>query len=131
VRITQGAAVGHVQAPHPNAAAGRAQGAGFRRGGHLGFATPAGLAVEADLHIVQTNARGDCHTVPLIEADVCDLVAEFEQRQSGELAIGAFGLLHGQYVDVGASKPVDDAVQAGADRIHIPGGEPQGAVGHG
>src|ERR1700761_7895285 len=73
VRITQGAAVGHVQAPHPNAAAGRAQGAGFGRGGHLGFATPAGLAVEADLHIVQTNARGDGHTVPLIETDVRDL----------------------------------------------------------
>ena len=69
VRILQGAAVGHVQAPHPHAAAGRAQRAGLGgRGSSSGLLLQVGWPVEADLDVVQADPRRDRHAVPLVEA---------------------------------------------------------------
>ena len=99
--------------------------AGLRGRGHLGLAAPGGLAVEADLDVVEADPRGDRHAVPLVEADVGDLVAQRRERHGGELGVGALGLLHGQHVDVGAGQPVDDAVHPGADRVDVPGGQSQ------
>lgn len=84
-----------------------------------------GWPVEPNPHVVEADAGCDRHAVPLIEADVCDVIAEFEQRQGRELAVRALGLLHGQHVDIGAPKPIEDTIQPGANRIHIPGGQPQ------
>ena len=98
---------------------------GARLSGATLMRYPHAAAAEA-ARIVEADPGGDRHAVPLVEADMGDLIAEFEQRKRGELAIGAFGLLHGQHVDVGSRKPIGDAVQPGANRIHVPGGQPHG-----
>ena len=124
VRRIDGAAVGHVQAPHPHPAAGRAQRPGLRRRFDLRPVTPRRLTLEADLLVVDADPRRDRHTVPLVEPAVHHLVADRGERHGGELVVGALGLLHGQHVDVGALQPVRDPVDAGADRVHVPGGQP-------
>ena len=124
VRRIHGAAVGHVQAPHPHPAAGRAQRPGLRRRFDLRLVTPRRLTLEADLLVIDAHPRRDRHTVPLVEPAVHHLVADRGERHGGELVVGALGLLHRQHVDVGALQPVRDPVDAGADGVHVPGGQP-------
>src|ERR1700749_4924809 len=107
MRVAQGAAIGHVKAPYPYSCAGGRQGPGFSRSCQIRLAGPARLAVEADLDIVQTYARSDCHAIPLVETAMRYLVAQLVERQRRELLVGALGLLHGQHVDLGALQPVE------------------------
>ncbi len=126
VRRVDGAAVGHIEAPHPHPVARRPERSRLRRGFDLGLVAPRRLALEADLHVVDADPRGDGHPVPLVESAVHHVVAGGEKRHGGELVVGALGLLHGQDVDVGALQPVVDTVDPRADRVDVPRGQPHG-----
>ncbi|CNI22026.1 Uncharacterised protein [Mycobacterium tuberculosis] len=73
------------------------------------------LIIEAALHVLKAHAGGDCHAVPLIQAEVRDLVAHEFEEVEGESFVLGFGFLQGEHVDVVFVEPVFDAVFAGAD----------------
>ena len=114
MRVGQAAAVGHVEAPDAHAAAGRTDSARLQ---HLGFAGLAEvrLVIEAALHVFEANSGGDCHAIPLIQAEVRNLVAHEFEEVEGEGFVLGFGFLQGEHVNVVFVEPVFDAVLAGAD----------------
>ena len=47
------------------------------------------LVVEAALHVFEADSGGDCHAIPLIQAEVCNLVAhEFEEVEGEGFVLG-------------------------------------------
>ena len=119
VRVVERAAVGHVERPHAYAVAEGPDGAGLR----CRRLAPAGHAVEADLDVVEADARGDGDAVPLAEAVMGHLVAEGLEPLERELVLAGLGLLDREDVDVTALEPGGDAVDAGADGVDVPGGD--------
>ena len=69
----------------------------------------------------QARPGGDGHPVPLRGTHVRHLVAGGLEEQGGKLIVPAFGLLHGQDVDVAAPQPREHPVGAGADGVDVPG----------
>jgi hypothetical protein len=122
VRIGEGAAVRHVQAPHAHPAAGGAERTGLR----LGVLGPAGLTREADLHVVDAHPGQDRDAVPLRVPDVGDLVAEGVEHHLGELVVAALGLLQRDDVDVAALQPGRHPVGPAADGVDVPGRQAHG-----
>ena len=53
-----------------------------------------------------------------------DVITDRNERHGGELVVGALGFLHRQHVDIGALQPVGDPVDASANGVHVPGGQP-------
>ena len=119
VRVVELAAVGHVERPHPDPAAGRADRP--RLGGHR-VAVP-GHRREAVLDVLEADPGDDRDAVPLVVPEGRDLVAERLEAHRRPLVVAGLGLLEGEYVD---SLPLHeglDAVDPGADGVHVPGGE--------
>ena len=83
-----------------------------------------GLAVEADLDVLEADPAEHRHAVPLVEAGDRDLVAEGLQAHQRQLVLAGLGLLQGQHVDVVALEQRLDAVDPGAQRVDVPGGDP-------
>ena len=102
VRVGQAAPVRHVQAPHPDAAAGRPERA---RLGDRRVAPRRACPGKPSCDVGQPDPGGDRDAVPLRVADVGDLVAERLERVVGELVVAALGLLQGHHVDVAALQP--------------------------
>ena len=117
VRVFNGAAIGNIEAPQPNTAAGRTQRPG------LGFTPEHRLIVETDRNVVDAHPGGDGHPVPLVVSAVRHFVTGAQERHQWELFVGALGLLHGEHVDIGACHPVDHPLRAGPDRVDVPGGD--------
>ena len=114
VRVGQAAAVGYIEAPDAHAAAGSANRAGFEDFGFAGLAEVR-LVVEAALHVFEANSGGDCHAIPLIQAEVRNLVAHEFEEVEGEGFVLGFGFLQCEHVNVVFVEPVFDAVLTGAD----------------
>ena len=96
VRVADLAAVGHVQRPQPDPAAGRPDRARLGRRGvterrHVG---------EADLDVLEAHPADDRHAVPLVRAGRGDLVAQGLQPHQGQLVEAGLGLLQREHVDV-------------------------------
>ena len=126
VGVGEFSAVGHVEAVDADAVAHRGDRARLRVLGLLGVLVEAGHAVEAQSHVLEPDTGGHGDAVPLAQAVVGDLVAQFAEVLLGELLVLALGLLHRQDVDVGPVEPGEHAVLAGSDRVHIPGGQAHG-----
>ena len=73
------------------------------------------LVVEAALHVFESDSGGDCHAIPLIQAEVCNLVAHGFEEVEGEGFVLGFCFLQGEHVNIVFVEPVFDAVFAGAD----------------
>ena len=80
------------------------------------------------------QARGHGDAVPLVETVDGDVVAGLFERLNGELIGAALDFLHGEHVRARALEEGDDAVDARADGVDVPGRkshgcEPIGGVG--
>ena len=73
------------------------------------------------LDLKNRSARGYRNTVPLIQAVNPNLVPCFGELVDGELVGLALDFLHRQYVCARAFKESDDAIDAGADGVDVPG----------
>ena len=114
VRVGQAAAIGYVEAPDAHAAAGRTDSARLQ---HLRLArlTEVRLVIETALHVFEANSGGDCHPIPLIQAEVRNLVTHKFEEVEGKGFVLSFGFLQGEHVNVVFIEPVFDAVLTGAD----------------
>ena len=121
VRVGQRAAVGHVQAPHPHAAAGGAERPRLGRRVQPLLRRPGRHAREADLDVLDAHPGQDRDPVPLRVADVGDLVPDRVEHHLGELVVPALGLLQRDDVDVAALQPGRHPVGSAADGVHVPG----------
>ena len=120
VRIVERAAVGDVQAPDPDAAAGGADGAGLLDGVLAACRSRAGPGSRRSTSS-RPDPGGDGDAVPLVDAEVRHLVAHALEELPRELLVLALGLLDGQDVAVGALQPGLHPVGTGTERVHIPG----------
>ena len=84
VRVGQFTAVGHVEAVDADAVANRGDRARLRVLGLLGVLVEAGHAVEAEPHVLEPDAGGHGDAVPLAQAVVGDLVAQFAEVLLGD-----------------------------------------------
>ena len=129
VRVIQCAAVRHVQAPQAQAFDRRADRA--RLDGKVGAVVALqepGLPGEADLDILDRQARRDRDAVPLVESVQNHLVAGVLERLHRELLGLALDLLEGDDIDVLAHHPVEGSGIARADRVDVPGGDAHGST---
>ena len=97
--VVERPAVGHVKAPHADAAAPRADRPclDFRLGA---FFAEGGLALEADGHLPDSHARKNRHAVPLVEPVGGDFVSGGFELGGGELVGAALRLLQQEDVEV-------------------------------
>ena len=117
VRVVGLAAVGDVERPDAHPAAGGADRAGLRRHG----VAPPGHVGEADLDVLEADARQQRDAVPLVEPGDGDVVAEGLQAHQRQLVLTGLGLLQGEHVDVVSLHERLDAVDAGAEGVDVPG----------
>jgi hypothetical protein len=75
------------------------------------------------LDVGEADPGGDGDAVPLVGAEVHDLVPGRLEDVVRELLVPDLGLLEGRDVDLAARQPCADPVDPGADRVHVPGGE--------
>lgn len=120
VRIGDLAPVGHVQAPYAHPAAGSAQGARLDGLVRVGILIETGLTWEGCGNILDSDAGDDGHAVPLVEAEVGDLIAQFLKSGKGKLVIAALRFLYRKHVNIVARKKCFDAFDASSDRIDVP-----------
>src|SRR3546814_3688909 len=73
--------------------------------------------------VLDPDAADQRDTVPLAEAGRGDLVAHGLEAHQWQLVHLGLGLLDSEYVDVVALQECLDAVDAGADGVHVPGGD--------
>ena len=117
VRVVGLAAVGDVERPDAHPAAGGADRAGL---GGRGVAPP-GHVGEADLDVLEADARQQRDAVPLVEPGDGDVVAEGLQAHQRQLVLAGLGLLQREHVDVVSLHERLDAVDAGAEGVDVPG----------
>ena len=86
----------------------------------------AGHALEADLHVLEADPAEDRDAVPLAGAGGGDLVAQRLQAHQRQLVLAGLGLLQGEHVDVVALEQGLDPVDAGAERVDVPGSDAHG-----
>ena len=120
VGVVDLAAVGHVERPDPQAAARRADRARLDAGG----LAPRGLAVEADLDVLETDPAHDRHAVPLVQAGHGDVVAQRLDAHQRQLVLARLGLLQREHVDLVPLQECLDPVDPGAQRVDVPGRDP-------
>ena len=128
VRIVELAAVGYVQAPHPDPGARRPERAGLDH--RLG--TVPRLPREGGLDVGQAHPGDDRDAVPLREAEGGDLVPGRLEDPPWELLVLALGLLQREHVRAGAFQEGNGTVCPRADRVDVPGRQPHAdqASGH-
>ena len=78
------------------------------------------------LHVQDWQTGGDGDAVPLVETVDGDVVAGLLKGLCWELVGAALNFLHGQHVRVRAFKESDDAVDARADGVDVPGRKSHG-----
>jgi hypothetical protein len=121
------APVRRVQADHAHATAHARQHPGL--GQRLVVADVGGggraqrLAEVAD-QVGDADAAGDGDAVPAPFAVVGELVARAAEDVGGRIRVGQLGLLHQQHVGSGPLEPPRDLVQAGPQRVDVPGRDP-------
>ena len=135
VRVGEFAAVGHVQAPDRHRRglpllggkdAGRVDGDAECAGFDDGRLTEGGLGGEVVTNLEDRQARGHGDAVPLVETVDCNVVAGLLKGLCWELVRAALDFLHGEHICVRALKEGDDAVDARADGVDVPGRKSHG-----
>ena len=135
VRVGELAAVRHIQAPDRHRRglsildgenSGRVDGDAECAGFDDWRLTEGGLRGEVVANLENRQTRGHGDTVPLVETVDCDVVARLFERLDGELVGAALDFLHGENVRARALEESDDAVDARADGVNVPGRESHG-----
>ena len=135
VRVRELSAVGDVQTPDRHRRglsvlggkrAARVDGDAERSSFDHGRFTKGGLGGEVVLDVQDRQARGDGDAVPLVESVDGDVVSGCLEGFDGELVGAALDFLHGQHVRVRALQKGDDAVDARADGVDVPGRKSHG-----
>jgi hypothetical protein len=121
VRMLGLTAVRHVDRPQPHAGAGRSDRPGLRLG-------EARLARQPLDDLGESDARRQRHPIPATQAVDSDLVAQGLNGVVGELVVGALGLLHAHHVGADLLQPLDEAGNAGGDRVDVPGRDPHRGI---
>ena len=122
--------VRRVERDHANSAAGRGDHPCL--GQRLVIALFRGLGrpqrqAEVGHHIPDPGAGRDRHAVPLSLAVMLQLVPRLAERRDWRLGVRQLGLLHEQHVRARPLEPPGDLLQAGLERVHVPGGDPHGS----
>ena len=119
VRVADRPPVGHVERPHPDPVAGRADRArlGGQRVAELGHAR------EAVLDVLEADPADDRDPVPLVVAERRDVVPQRLEAHRRPLVVAGLGLLEREHVDLVPGQEGLDAVDPGPDGVHVPGGD--------
>lgn len=109
-------AVGDIQTPHADAATGRADRPRLKHVSKMRLIVGKGSG-----NIFEPDPGDDSNAIPLIDAEMGDLVAEFVQPVEGELFLLTLRFLDRQDVAVGAFEPGRNPVDSRADGVDVPG----------
>ena len=85
-----------------------------------------GIPSKPTCDVVEPDPADDRDAVPLVGAGGGDLVAEGLEPHQRELVLAGLGLLEGEHVDVVALQERLDPVDAGSERVDVPGGDAHG-----